>query len=269
MQRGLYLNAYQAIEYDLRSSDPAIRQSAQAVIDRVPGFWDHLFADIARSITRLSSPSDANILYDRISRLYDVPAIDRQRITQLDASLQQQVVSANLTGQIPFTLTSDIRPFPALKAASAKSMMFERSVSILASSPASSGYDRYLLRKTMEYVDQEGRNTEAYVTLERHLDQISLSTSDLQGIVAPLYPSFVERTLRTLALKIFLTTDPKKRLLEEDVASKFKSKSQLIQFVHEPAQDAVEITISELQYEERVDPERTQTTLVENYKRLH
>jgi hypothetical protein len=264
LQRGLYLDAYQAIEYDLRSSDPVIRQSAQAVIDGVPGFWDHLFANIALSITRLSSPPDANTLYDRISRLYDVPSIERQRITQLDSSLQQQVVSANLTGQIPFTIISDISRFPALNTASAKSMMFERSVIILASSPASSGYDRYLLRKTMEYVNQEGRNTGAYATLERHLDQIPISTSDLQDIVAPLYPSFVERTLRTLALKSFLTTDPKKRLLEEDVASKLKSKSQLIQFVREPAQDALEITISELQYEERVDPERTQTALVDN-----
>jgi hypothetical protein len=161
LQRGLYLDAYEAIEYDLRSSDPAIRQSAQAVIDRVPGFWDHLFANIALSITRLSSPPDANTLYDRISRLYGVPSIDRQRITQIDSSLQQQVVSANLTGQIPFTVTSDISRFPALNTASAKSMMFERSITILASSPASSGYDRYLLRKTMEYVDQEGRNTGA------------------------------------------------------------------------------------------------------------
>jgi hypothetical protein len=142
--------------------------------------------------------------------------------------------------------------------------MFERSVGILASSPASSGYDRYLLRKIMEYIDQEGRNTEAYATLERYLDQIPISTSDLQDIIAPLYPSFAEKTLRALALKIFLTTDPKKRLLEEDVAGKFKSKSQLIQFVREPAQDALEITISEVQYEERVDPERTQTALVDN-----
>ena len=84
LQRGLYLDAYEAIEYHLRSSDPVIRQSAQAVIDRVPGFWDHLFANLALSITRLSSPPDATILYDRISRLYDVPSIDRQRITQLD-----------------------------------------------------------------------------------------------------------------------------------------------------------------------------------------
>jgi hypothetical protein len=213
LQRGLYFQAYEKIEYDLRSSDPVRRQSAQAVIDRVPGFWDHLFAEIALAITRLSSSPEANILYDRISRLYDVPSIDRQRMTQLDSSLQQEVVSANLTGQIPFTLMSDISRFPALKTALAKSKMFERSVTILASSPASSGYDRYLLRKTIEYVDQEGRNTGAYAELERHLDQIPISTSDLQDIIAPLYPSFVERTLRTLALKMFLTTDPKKALI--------------------------------------------------------
>jgi hypothetical protein len=34
--------------------------------------------------------------------------------------------------------------------------------------------------------------------------------------------------------------------------------------VREPDHDALEITISELQYEERVDPERTQTALVDN-----
>ena len=62
--------------------------------------------------------------------------------------------------------------------------MFERSVAMLVSPPASSGYDRYLLRKTIEYVDQEGKNTEAYTVLERHLDQILISTSDLQDIVA-------------------------------------------------------------------------------------
>jgi len=52
--------------------------------------------------------------------------------------------------------------------------------------------------------------------------------------------------------------------LEEDVAGKFKNKSQLIQFVREPSQDALEITLSELRYEERVDPERTQTAVVGN-----
>jgi hypothetical protein len=83
---------------------------------------------------------------------------------------------------------------------------------MLVSPPASSGYDRYLLQKTIEYVNEKGRNTEAYTLLERHLDQIPISTSDLQDIVAPLYPTFVERTWRALALKIFLTTDLKRRL---------------------------------------------------------
>jgi hypothetical protein len=264
LQRGLYLQAYETIKDDLNSSDPASRQSAMAVINRVPDFWERVIGDLELSIPRLSSAFDANAFYYRIRRLYDMPSIDRQRITVLELNFKRQVVSANLTGQIPFTLTSDISQFPELSTPPAKERMFERSVAILMSRAGSSGYDRYLLRKTIEYVDQDGRNTGAYATLEEHLDQIPISTSDLQHIVAPLYPSFVERTLKTLALKIFLTTDPKKRLLEEDVASKFKSKSQLIQFVRESAGSTLEITISELQYEERVDPERTQTTVIDN-----
>jgi hypothetical protein len=134
-------------------------------------------------------------------------------ITELESSLQHQLVSANLSGQIPFTVMSDVSRFPALNTPLAREKMFEHSVAMLVSPPASSGYDRYLLRKTIEYIDQEGRNTEAYTVLERHLDQIPISTSDLQDIIAPLYPAFVEGTLKTLALKIFLTTDPKKALI--------------------------------------------------------
>jgi hypothetical protein len=77
-ERGLYLEVYETIEYNLRSNDPSLRRSAQVVIDKVPDFWDRLFADIATSIIRLSSPSDANTLYDRIRRLYEVPSIDPQ-----------------------------------------------------------------------------------------------------------------------------------------------------------------------------------------------
>ncbi len=65
-----------------------------------------------------------------------------------------------------------------------------------------------------------------------------------------------------MILTVHLKTDPPRRLLEEDLKSALRARSELLRIVRDPERGALTVFVRELQLEERQFPERVQTVIV-------
>ena len=195
-------------------------------------------------------------------RLAEAPSIDQDQVEQLSARLDARVAARNFDSSIPFLLNDDLRQFPSLDTSEGMRVIFERSLAVLTTSPPRGKFEQGLLAATLRFVELRGAGSDEYRELASALPRILLSYIDLKGKLAQLYPDYASQAIKDITLTILIETVPPKRLLEEDVTILLKSRSPLLTFVREPSADVMRITIAELQYEERVEPERTQTAVV-------
>ena len=195
-------------------------------------------------------------------RLAEAPSIDQDQVEQLSARLDARVAARNLDSSIPFLLNDDLKQFPSLDTSEGMRVIFERSLAVLTTSSPRGKFEQGLLAATLRFVELRGAGSDEYRDLASALPRILLSYIDLKGKLAQLYPDYASQAIKDITLTILIETVPPKRLLEEDVTILLKSRSPLLTFVREPSADVMRITIPELQYEERVEPERTQTAVV-------
>ena len=259
---GSYLGAYEAIQYDLRSSDPQIREPAWQLVNNSPQFFTHVLADVDTTVTQIHSPGSASLAKALLLRLTEAPDFEQTRVHQLQAKLDARVRAGNLDSSLPFVLTDNLKRFSSLETPEGMRVIFERSVAVLANTSPGMKLDRDLLSATLTYVESRGPGSDEYRYLGSALPRMPLSYMDLRGQIARLYPDYTEPVFKAMSLTIMIETVPLKRLLEEDVIKILKARSPLLEVVREPRPDVVRITIAELQYEERSEPERTQTAVV-------
>jgi hypothetical protein len=259
---GSYLGAYEAIQYDLRSSDPQIREPAWQFVNDSPQFFTHVLADVDTTVTQVHSPGAASLAKGLLLQLTEASSFDQTQVQQLHAKLDARVTAGNLDSSLPFVLTDNLRWFSSLETLEGMRVIFERSVAVLANISPGMKFDRNLLSATLTYVKSRGPGSDEYRYLGSALPRMPLSYMDLRGQIARLYPDYAESVFKAMSLTIMIETVPLKRLLEEDVIKILKARSPLLEVVREPRPDVLRITIAELQYEERSESERTQTAVV-------
>lgn len=262
LARGAYLEAYEAIQYDLFSSDPEMREPALRLVQDTPDFFDHVLRAVDTSVSQITTLRDASSAKALVRRLAETPSIDQHQVAQLSARLDARVAARNLDSSIPFLLSDDLKQFPSLDTSEGMRVIFERSLTVLTTPSPRGKSERALLAATLRFVELRGAGSDEYRELAQALSRIPLSHIDLKGQLAQLYPDYASQAMKDITLTILIETVPPKRLLEEDVTTLLKSRSPLLTFVREPSADGMRIIITELQYEERVEPERTQTAVV-------
>jgi len=101
--------------------------------------------------------------------------------------------------------------------------------------------------------------------LTEQLRQTGLADpSQIDGLLADL--AHAEHALEGRVVIVQLKTEPPRRLLEEDLTTVLRRQAELVTIVRTPQPGAVTLLIRELQFEERQEPERTQTMVVSNWQ---
>jgi hypothetical protein len=101
--------------------------------------------------------------------------------------------------------------------------------------------------------------------LTEQLRQTGLADpSQVDDLLADL--AHADRALKGRGVVVQLKTEPPRRLLEEDLATILRRTAEFITIVRTPQPEAVMLLIRELQFEERQEPERTQTMVVSNWQ---
>jgi len=101
--------------------------------------------------------------------------------------------------------------------------------------------------------------------LTKQLGQTGLADpSQIDDLLADL--AHTQRSLEGRMVVVQLTTEPPRRLLEEDLTTALRRKAELVTIVRTPQPEAATILLRELQYEERQEPERTQTVVVSQWQ---
>jgi len=195
-------------------------------------------------------------------RLTEAPDSEQTQVLQLQAKLDARVSAGNLDSSLPFVLTDNLKRLSSLETPEGMRVIFERSVAMLANTSPDMKLPRNLLSATLTYVESRGPGSDEYRYLGNALPRMPLSYMDLRGQIARLYLDYIEPVFKAMSLTIMIETVPLRRLLEKDVIPILKARSPLLEVVREPRPDVVRITIAELQYEERSEPERTQTAVV-------
>ena len=112
---GSYLGAYEAIKYDLRSSDPQIREPAWQLVNDSPQFFAHVLADVDTTVAQVHSPGSASLAKGLLLQLTEAPSFDQIQVQQLQAKLDARVTAGNLDSSLPFVLTDNLRWFSSLE----------------------------------------------------------------------------------------------------------------------------------------------------------
>jgi hypothetical protein len=159
---GSYLGAYEAIQYDLRSSDPQIREPAWQLVNNSPQFFTHVLADVDTTVTQVHSPGAASLAKALLLRLTEAPDFEQTRVHQLQAKLDARVTAGNLDSSLPFVLTDNLRWFSSLETLEGMRVIFERSVAALANTSPGMKLDRDLLSATLTYVESRGPGSDEY-----------------------------------------------------------------------------------------------------------
>ena len=202
------------------------------------------------------------MLGDRIYLLPTNDLFDAVQLKNLRNAFDNALRSANLEEKIPFLLNDPIANSSALREPSQAKIIFDRSLRSLVENPTNIYAD--LRNKIFAYVKMQGPGSEAHRQLAEIVDRLQIPVSELKGIVRDLYPEYAARKLAALNLEIYLTSDPPKRLLEEDLITAFRRRSELLRVERTDRPGALKILVRELQFEELQTPERTQTIVV-NY----
>lgn len=252
--------AFALLELDLTSLDPPSRERATTLVNTVTQFVPGLLEELRADVWRLDTSAAAMDLKQQIDALARTGLTSQAHVDALLATLNAHIAEANRAGTISFTFADAIENFPSLRDDPAIATIFEHSLHAL--QQGSSAHRPLLVEKTFEFVKAKGTGSTEHRRLEQVLPTIKFSKRELEAFVKPLYPAFAEETLKALMVVVHLTTDPQRRLLEEDIKTGLLARSDLLTIVREAQPRAITVVVRELQFEERQFPERTQTVVV-------
>jgi hypothetical protein len=259
LAEGNWERVFQVLDDSLLSPAQAERARALAILKDHPDFGSKLLHQLTEQSPAISSASDATHLKRRLLM------VERAALAQksaVDASIQRlmgEVRDANASGRIPFTFADELDELPVLWLEPARVVIFERSIEKLLTGSGST----QLLDKTAGYVKSLPRGSVQEMRLREVLPKLKLTKGQLEGgPIRDLYGEFSEERLKSMIISVYVTTEPSRRLLEEDVKTAIQRRSELVRFVRDQAEASVTVTLRELQYEERQLAERSQTVVV-------
>lgn len=172
---GAYVGAYEAIQYDLRSSDPQIREPAWQLVNNSPPFFTRVLADVDTTVTQIHSPGSASLAKALLLRLTEAPDSEQTQVQQLQAKLDARVSAGNLDSSLPFVLTDNLKRLSSLETPEGMRVIFERSVAMLANTSPDMKLPRNLLSATLTYVESRGSGSDEYRYLGNALPRMPLS----------------------------------------------------------------------------------------------
>jgi hypothetical protein len=175
LARGSYLEAYEAIQYDLFSSDPEMRGLALRLVQNTPGFFRHVLMAVDTAVSQITTLGEASSAKALVRRLAEAPSIDQHQVAQLSARLDARVAARNLDSSIPFLLNDDLKQFPSLDTSEGMRVIFERSLAVLTTSSPRGKSERELLAATLRCVEVRGAGSDEYRDLASALPRIPLS----------------------------------------------------------------------------------------------
>ena len=261
VKSGRPTEAYSSIRGDVRTgmygaevtqlvaNNPGLREGARTTIevniDAVKSAW--MATDVAREI------ADA-----RTSALLDEASAEA-----LSESLGAKAVTGNRSGDLPFLLTDEVTLIRALNNLQDEAIIFERSVDELKDRKQRQRVQ--LARSVFRKAKAGGMESPEYAYLRAKLPELDLPRSIIVQEAAEMFPEFAESALAAATIRLELVTEPKDRLLFEDLTKELKSRSNAISIVDAAAPGVVVVIVRKLRMDERQLTERTQPVMISYY----
>jgi len=112
------------------------------------------------------------------------------------------------------------------------------------------------VESVFSYAKAAGPQSEEFQALKAELPNLEISTQDLKGTVANLFPQYAAKEVGLREVTIRIAFDD--RLVEEDVLPKIRQLSPNLTVVND-GQAMVNVNVKKLQWDERASPQQIQT----------
>ncbi len=268
-----YRYAFTAVDEDVDSYGETGQRARELLADD-SDFATGVVEEYLREIENLDSPAYAIQLKKQIDTLEKAQQISESAekthlvsyssVLEMRQKLNLAVSDGNKSGKIPFMLDDEIVSFAGLTETPDIDIIFERTLAELrAGTTTGNNTVRGNLAATIEFVKQRGPSSPYYEALRSALLEIRLTRSQLETIRV-LFPDYADQAIRAMTVTVYLTTNPERPLIKEDVGSALKREEDIL-LVEQDESGAVTVEIRELQFDQRQMPDNTRQVVVGYY----
>jgi hypothetical protein len=205
-------------------------------------------------VAGMPSAKQCSDLLRKIARLH---ILDNQDVALLTATFERNVIAANISGAIPFTINSDALDIEALSGPDQRTIMFGRTLDAY-SRPDYSSRD---IPSVVAYVQTAGAAARA--DFISRLPHLNIRGSEIPA-VAPLAPAFAERRKREITLDAHLVVKNADRIFADDLSSSIARAIRGVTWLSNPQNEAVEIMVERVRNSEKEFPSTTRTVTYSN-----
>lgn len=256
IDQGNWMTALHEIEKAMDSGDTKIRAEGQQLAER-PGVKAAILARATEAMHEGSrgtsglAVAEGHLESIRKSRLFSAADADALARTLNDA-VRRAIEDDTSTFDI-----SDARRLTVLNN--------DASVRLLLESALRKSNQVRFRDMILRFYEAEPRESVHRNRIETALAVIPFAPEELKrGQVARLFPSFASAQLAKIIVPVAITTDPPRRLLEEDLVASLGSKSPGLTVSRGASPRGIEIVIRELELRESRIPVNQQTRTVAN-----
>lgn len=228
----------------------ALFSNDQGVKSKFTGF-------VKKEIDGISSTPSVKKCSDLLRRIARAHIIDDQEMALLDATFERDVIAANISGTIPFTITADALDIDALSGPDQRTIMFRRTLDAY-SRPDYSSRD---IPSVVAYVQTAGAT--AREELVSRLPILNIHGNEISAVM-PLAPVFAEHRKREITLDAHLVVKNADRIFADDLSSSLARTIRGVTWLPAPQNEAVEIMVERIRNTEKEFPSTTKTVTYSN-----
>lgn len=212
------------------------------------------FHSIEKSISEISSPAHAVTIKLQINNAESARIFPDSQILHLNHLLKKRVQTGNLTGTLPFDLTTDISLFPELMTSEHQNFIINRTIESIQRNEA-----RVLrINALIEYIKIKDKNSIEVKKIESLLPSLKIKYNELD-LIGSVFPEYANTRREEVSITISLELKNTDRLLNEDIIQNLKNTISGVTWVSEKSPKSIHVVIERIRSEEKTYPERNET----------
>lgn len=202
---------------------------------------------VNKQIDGMGGPPSAKQCSNLLKRIARAHIIADQEMALLAATFERNVIDANISGAIPFTIAADTLDIDALSGPDQRAIMFRRTLDEY-SRPDYSARD---IPTVVAYVQTAGATAQA--ELVSRLPYLNIRASEIPAVM-PLAPAFAERRKREITLYAHLVVKNADRIFADDLSSSLARAIRGVTWLSGPQNEAIEIMVERIRNTEKEFP---------------
>ena len=215
-----------------------------------------MLGSLGRRVDSFSTPKEAFDLQNSLTSIRTAGVLPPHEVSALEQQLSVRVVRHNADGKIPFTFDDSPDFFPMLMRPENEAIVLRNTIQALRAPSRDSRAG--LLGSLRDYLKRRSNDTPAHAQVKALLPTLNIRRSELP-VVIEIDPQFAAARERDMSLRVALTVKAGDRLFRDDIENLVRRSIKGMELVPHDQSPQLTVVIERLRYEERREPERSQT----------